>query len=88
VYTDYAIPIWLGDVSVGSLLYLKRLQVIPFFDWAQINTDHNKIYCMGTDLLVDFHTLRIGGPISAGVRALLKADGQWAFQALFSVSVQ
>ena len=31
---DYAIPIYLGDVTWPWLYYLKRLQIIPFGDFA------------------------------------------------------
>lgn len=36
VSADYAIPIYLGDVSLGPVAYLKRLQLIPFADYARI----------------------------------------------------
>ena len=87
---DYAIPVWLGDVSLGPVLYLKRLQVIPFFDWAQnrIRQATEQLYSGGVDLLVDCHVLRIGGPISAGVRSLVREDGKAVVQALFSVNIQ
>lgn len=44
---DYAIPIYLGDVSLGCFAYLKRLDVIPFVDFAkmrQIKVDPNSSY--------------------------------------------
>lgn len=68
---QYAVPIWLGDASIPGLLYLKRLQLIPFGNYAvgrnlmERRTDY---WSAGTDLLVDFNILRIGFPISAGVR--------------------
>jgi hypothetical protein len=87
---DYAIPVWLGDISVGSILYLKRLQILPFFDWANTHTgkDTKSLYSVGADLLFDFHFLRIGSPISAGVRSLLRDDQKAVVQALFSVNIQ
>lgn len=31
---EYAFPVYLGDISIWRLAYLKRLQVIPFADYA------------------------------------------------------
>lgn len=87
---DYAIPVWLGDIHLGGLAYFKRLQIIPFFDWAK-NMNHQGtqyLYSLGTDLLLDMHVLRIGAPISAGIRTLFKGDGKAVVEALFSIKVR
>ncbi|HIZ85334.1 MAG TPA: hypothetical protein IAC04_02460 [Candidatus Coprenecus stercoravium] len=69
---DYAVPIYLGDVSLGPILYLKRLQLIPFGDFAAGMTPGtgglNLYYSYGTDLKLDFYIFRLNFPISAGVR--------------------
>lgn len=70
VSADYAIPIYLGDVSLGPILYLKRMQLIPFGDFA---IDYNPrttttYYSYGADILVDFNLLRFTYPMSMGVR--------------------
>jgi hypothetical protein len=86
---DYAIPIWLGDKSLGNAFYFKRLQINPFVDWAQ-NKNHRgteQLYSVGADLLLQFHFLKIGSPISAGVRSIVKADGTTAFQMLFDIAM-
>ena len=87
---DYAVPIWLGDISLGSVLYFKRLQINPFADWAQ-SKNHlgtERLYSVGADFLLQFHFLRIGSLISAGVRSAYKADGSASFQMLFDVAIQ
>jgi len=87
---DYAIPVWLGDTSLGDAFYFKRLQLIPFIDWAQ-NKNHRgneKFFSVGADFLLQFHFLKIGAPISAGVRSIVKADGTTAFQMLLDVAIQ
>jgi hypothetical protein len=86
---DYAIPIWLGDISLGNLAYLKRLQINPFADWGQNRNPRGteQLYSFGADLLLEFHALKIGSPISAGVRSILKADGTPAFQMLFNITI-
>ena len=90
ISADYAIPIWLGDWSLGRILYLKRLQLIPFADWAknQKGKVTERVYSAGADVLVDFHAFRIGSPICAGFRSAFRADGSPVFEMLFSVKVQ
>ena len=69
---DYALPVYLGDTSLGGLLYFRRLQVIPFYDFAlckQYSGDKTAFYSLGTDLLADFNVLRLRFGLTAGVRA-------------------
>ena len=72
VSADYAIPIYLGDFRIGPVFYFKRLQLIPFFDYALEGAPGSGItgsYCSyGADLMVDFHFIRLGFPFSAGIR--------------------
>lgn len=68
---DYAIPVYLGDFSLSTILYVQRMQLIPFFDYAiDAVPDYysHKYSSVGTDLLFDFFFLRIGVPLSMGVR--------------------
>lgn len=71
VMMDYAIPVWLGDVSIPSVLYLKRMQLIPFADFAfdRDRDGNNRWYgSAGTDIMFHFHLFRIGAEIKAGIR--------------------
>lgn len=68
---DYAIPVYLGDFSISTILYVQRMQLIPFFDYAiDAVPDYytHQYSSVGTDLLFDFYFLRIGVPLSMGVR--------------------
>ena len=68
---DYAIPIYLGDFSLGTFLYVKRLQLIPFADYAmELNRGRNlkDYFSYGADVLLDFNIIQLSFPISAGVR--------------------
>ena len=78
---DYAFPVYLGDVSVWELAYLKRLQVIPFADYAisrkqvkvsdsnsAVEMHNTALYSCGTDLLVDLCPFKWGVECSVGVR--------------------
>ena len=71
---DYAAPINLSDTSLGGVMYLRRLQLIPFADYA-VSSQHDggriHYYSFGTDLLLDFNVARFKADLSAGVRGAL-----------------
>lgn len=84
---DYAFPVYLGDVNILSLLYLKRLNVMPFADWAynQGELSDNRMFSFGTDLLVDFNAIGISIPLSAGLRYIRTDRKENHFQFLFTL---
>lgn len=68
---DYAIPVWLGDVTIPGLLYLMRMQFIPFADFALDRDTLRNIRWYGSagaDIMFHFHLFRLGAEIKAGVR--------------------
>lgn len=68
---DYAIPVYLGDISLGWLAYLQRAQLIPFADMAfDIDNKNQKkeLLSIGCDILFDTYFLRIAAPVSIGMR--------------------
>lgn len=68
---DYAIPIYLGDYNLWSVLYFKRMTIIPFVDYAidMVPDMKQSLYwSAGTDLLFDIYPLRFNVPVSIGVR--------------------
>lgn len=76
---EYAFPVYLGDVSVWRLAYLKRMKVIPFADYAISRTpvavagsrqtmQNTTLYSCGTDMLVDLSPFMLGFECSVGVR--------------------
>ena len=78
---DYAFPLYLGDFSLWHLAYIKRLQVIPFADFAvnrvpvlvsgashSRKMQNTSLYSCGTDLLVDMCPFKLGFECSVGVR--------------------
>ncbi|MEA5004912.1 MAG: hypothetical protein VB022_00710 [Rikenellaceae bacterium] len=87
VSADYAIPLYLGDIQISTLLYLKRLQIIPFVDYAyNVGLRENKnMFSAGTDLLLDFNALNIPLGLSAGVRYARTAEKKNFFQMLFNI---
>lgn len=61
ITADYSIPIYLSDISLGPLFYLRRLQILPFVDYAydrapSVSTNY---YSMGSSFLLDLNILRI-----------------------------
>ncbi len=84
---DYAIPIGIGDPSVPDILYIKRLQLIPFADYLQTkhpNKQKEHFWSCGADLLFDFHIFRIGLPLTAGIRYAFTCEKQHHVEFLFS----
>ena len=72
VTADYAIPIYIGDVSIaGGLVYIKRLTLTPHFDYMFIgrNTPTKVgLFSAGTSLTLDLNGLIwIKWPCSAGI---------------------
>ncbi len=67
---DYAIPVNFNGLDLGFIGYYKRLQIIPFFDWARLREKgiDNDYTSFGADLLVDGFIFKIGAPVSVGVR--------------------
>ncbi|MDR2358439.1 MAG: hypothetical protein LBD87_01385 [Prevotellaceae bacterium] len=90
---DYTFPIWYPDINISWLIYFKRLRMTVFSDFAQVQTSSGaaaqNYLSAGADLLVDFHALRFGFPVSAGVRyaqPLLRTTAP-TFNLLLSISL-
>ncbi len=78
VSADYAVPVNFKGTDLGFLGYYKRLQIIPFADYAEFKDD-NVVVTMksfGTDLLVDGYVFKIGVPVSIGIRYARTNDPQ------------
>lgn len=69
---DYAIPVNLGDVSfLNGWVYLRRLQIIPFIDYAlcwQYSGGKKEMYSVGSDFIVDNNLFHLGVGLSLGLR--------------------
>lgn len=64
---DYAIPLYFVDGHTTFLYIMKRIQVIPFLDYAY-DREYKNLLSGGCDLLFDFNLFRIPLTLSAGVR--------------------
>lgn len=66
VSADYAIPIYIGDISIaGGLVYIKRLCLTPHADYMRAGT--TDLVSVGSALTFDLNSLIwIGWPVSVG----------------------
>lgn len=78
VTLDYAIPLYFLDGHNIFLYYIKRMQLIPFVDYAHDRRNGNFL-SGGCDLLFDFNPIRISYTISLGVRyaRTLTGENSW-----------
>ena len=86
---DYKFPFSYPDLSLGKLVYLKRLKSSLFYDFAWLaipaKDENGKIYLsyhelnmksMGIELTSDLHLLRFFAPIEIGLRTVYRPDYQ------------
>lgn len=88
---DYAFPILLPDLSIGSLIYIRRIRANLFYDLsrnqAQSKGSWTHQSSCGGDLIFDWNVLRMSYPITAGARFIQPLDyGKFQVEALFSIS--
>ncbi len=86
---NYKLPLWYPDFSFGSVIYLKRLKLNLFYDWANGKNPGyiDEYQSMGGELTADFHFLRFYAPIEMGIRSIyFPIDGKWGFEFLYAIS--
>jgi len=87
---EYAMPLYTEDISLSSLIYIKRFQLIPFVQYMYShsgNNLHENLLSFGSDFIIEFHVLGIGTQLSAGVRSAVTKDGRSYFGALFKTEL-
>ena len=77
VTADYAIPIYIGDITVGgNWLAIKRLVAYPHFDYTFIN--RWGLWSAGLDLTADLHAIiTIEVPCSFGLSFSWNGGSAW-----------
>lgn len=89
---DYAIPVYLGDISISWVAYLQRMKIIPFADYAFNSNEknsYNRLYSVGTDLMFDIFFFRLDAPVSIGMRyARNNGEKPNYFGLLFNISIK
>lgn len=73
IESNYALPLCYPDFNIGMLLYIKRLSLNLFFDYAQnyyitsynrqLNFITEELHSYGFELSADYHFLRLRFPI-------------------------
>jgi hypothetical protein len=98
---DYVMPLFYPDLNIPGIVFLKRIRGGLFYDYATgdgnyyLDRDNDRFHdkketfrSFGTELLADFHVLRIPFLISAGVQASWKDMGQTpSLQGLFRIDI-
>lgn len=82
---EYAIPLLMRDISLSSLLYIKRVQMIPFVNFFRnggVNQVEN-LFSYGSDLLLDLNLIGISYPLTAGVRVGFTGEKKYFTEFLF-----
>lgn len=69
VTADYAIPVFIGDISIGGRMFaIKRLVITPHFDYTFLES--KGLLSAGASLILDLHSiLAFDWPCSIGVTA-------------------
>ncbi|MBN3035322.1 MAG: hypothetical protein JW861_07025 [Bacteroidales bacterium] len=86
---SYAMPLLYPDISVGSLVYLKRIKTALFLDLGEgTSPGYREDYLSaGCDLSMDVHFLRLPFPADTGIRTIwLPDERKFKLEFLFSVS--
>lgn len=93
---NYQFPLWLPDVRLGKLAYIKRLRMNMFYDQSfstyeqqlqpfSINVQHHlRPASTGLELFADTHLLRFISPFSIGGRAGCTSEGDFFGGFIFS----
>lgn len=95
---NYKFPVIYPDFSAGSVIYLKRVKLNLFYDFARgwygsgaANPDAATpvwYQSTGAELTFDFHLLRFVYPFEMGVRSVyFPVSGGWGWEFLYSVAV-
>ncbi len=85
---NYKLPLFYPDLSIGSLLYLKRFKLNLFYDMAEGWGDgyRDSYKSTGAELTVDLHLLRFTIPFELGVRGIYFPGAQTtSFEFLYAV---
>jgi hypothetical protein len=75
---DYQFPLLYPDLSIGPLVYIKRIRAGGFFDygkgfWGSIE---NNFRSMGGSIMFDFYIFRYRYPLQVGVQYAYRPDYQ------------
>lgn len=94
---NYAMPLLYPDLNIGSLLYIKRLSVNMFYDYARtvrpiirpnnVVLSTEELQSPGADLMIDFHAFRVGSPMRVTFTAAWPRGEGFYYDFGFSFSI-
>lgn len=96
---DYSFPLAYPEWTIPSVLYVKRLSMNLFADYAQATrtvkpnesdpyTVKDDLYSIGADFVSDVHILRSFAPIDLGLRSIyLPVEERLEFRLLFVIAI-
>ncbi len=69
---DYIMPLFSPDLSISSLIYLKRISLGLFYDYTYAQSEINWMHYISTgmELRTEMHILRTIAPVEIGVRGI------------------
>ncbi len=76
VQFEYAMPLYTGDLSLSPLLYVKRVQLIPYLDGCINQTPLRRelLYSGGGSLLAEVNLFGISYPVTLGIKCGITAE--------------
>lgn len=88
---DYAFSVFSPDLSIGEIMYFRRLRTNLFYDFtrnqASKGSEWSTQSSYGADFIVDWNVLRMSIPLSTGIRLVQPIDyGSFQTEFLFSVT--
>ena len=87
---NYKFPLLYPDLSLGPILFIKRVKTTLFYDHAIATTNNETIdfNSIGIDLTADMHILRFLAPFDLGLRTIYKPQSDsFAFEFLFALDI-
>ncbi len=88
---DYAFSLISPDLSLGQLMYIRRIRTNLFYDITRNQSNKNSGWTTqssyGADLIFDWNVIRMSFPLTTGVRFIQPIDyGKLKAELLFSIS--
>lgn len=87
---NYYFPLCYPDLSLGSIIYLKRLKMNFFYDYGYGKAlgEHHFYRSYGTELTSDLHLLRFITPFNIGVRTTYQPlEKELYYELLFFINL-
>ena len=85
---DYKFPLFYPDWNLHSALYLKRLSIGLFYDYAYGTAPeyNNHFNALGTEIQAQMHVLSFVAPVNVGFRAIYLPDlNDYVFNAFINI---